>query len=361
MTGGRAAALVLLAAAPVFAAGVWNPGSRAHAREWGTAARTAVRGTVEVIGPSGTGDITEATPEFTVVGQGFTVGEQPVMLRLMISTRADLSPPLFLDTIVTADAVSIRPPRALPERQQLWWRATATTALGEQVTSALYGPRTVAPWVQLVFPNAPNGAILDTRRPRFTWTSLPVTEPPGPWSYDLNVISVGAQRTVIALRSWPDTTFVPTSDLESNTSYRWEVIARLETGESAVATSASSFVVTDESSPLTTLLYQNFPNPFPTPTSSATCIWFDLHQVGPVRLEIYDLRGHLVRLLLDGSAPLLEGRYGRGGSGDPSACDPEFSWDGTADDGRTVPPGVYLVRLRAAGVESVRRMLFRGR
>ena len=340
----RAAALLCLAAAPLLAAAI-----------------AAYQGRVEVVGPVDVDSIRELTPPFTINAMNFTAAEKPLTLRLLISTRADFTGPAVLDTTVAGDTVTIRPSRALPEKQALWWRATATTALGENVNSPLYGSRAVAGWVRLVSPNSPNGTLLQTRRPRFTWTALPVTEPPGPFTYDLNVISVGTQRTVVALRSWPDTTFLPTSDLESNTSYRWEVVARLATGETSIAHSASTFVVTDQSSPLTTLLYQNFPNPFPTATTSTTCIWFDLHQVAAVRLEIFDLRGHPVRRILRGSDMLIPGRYGRGNSSDPSACDPAFAWDGTADDGRAVPPGVYLVRLQAPGVETYRRILFRGR
>jgi hypothetical protein len=38
-----------------------------------------------------------------------------------------------------------------------------------------------------------------------------------------------------------------------------------------------------------------------------------------------------------------------------------FVWDGTRSDGQMVPPGVYLLRMRADGADVVRRMLFLGR
>lgn len=112
--------------------------------------------------------------------------------------------------------------------------------------------------------------------------------------------------------------------------------------------------------PRVTLLFQNFPNPFPTVDSETTCVWFDLAEPSVVRLEVYDLRGRMVRVLLTGAdAYFPAGRHGR--SANSAGCDPAFSWDGRAGDGSMVPPGVYLLRLRAAGVEAVRRILFLGR
>lgn len=116
--------------------------------------------------------------------------------------------------------------------------------------------------------------------------------------------------------------------------------------------------------PAVTLLHQNFPNPFPTAGSPATCFWFDLHRPGRVRLTIHDVRGTVLRTIVPSAVvdeQMEAGRHGRGAAASPPGCDPRFTWDGTADDGRTLPPGVYLVRLRAGEHESFKRMLFRGR
>ena len=115
--------------------------------------------------------------------------------------------------------------------------------------------------------------------------------------------------------------------------------------------------------PAVTLLYQNFPNPFPTGTVVATCLWFDLAKPSPVRLEILDVRGNLVRTIVPfaaGSTLFPAGRYGRG-SVSTNGCDSNYSWDGTRADGSTAPAGVYLLRLQADGTESFKRILFRGR
>jgi hypothetical protein len=118
-----------------------------------------------------------------------------------------------------------------------------------------------------------------------------------------------------------------------------------------------------QSVPPVTLLYQNFPNPFPALGEDATCLSFDLATTSEVQLEIFDLRGDPVRRLVPaaGFGPVLTaGRYGRSDTGG-APCDPRLLWDGRADNGRDVPAGVYLYKLRASGVTQFRRIVFRGR
>lgn len=59
-----------------------------------------------------------------------------------------------------------------------------------------------------------------------------------------------------------------------------------------------------------------------------------------IRVEVLDLGGRRVRRLLD--------EAGENGLYDAGAF-PELAWDGTDDSGRTVAPGIYLVRLEVAG------------
>ena len=121
-----------------------------------------------------------------------------------------------------------------------------------------------------------------------------------------------------------------------------------------------SFVI-----PPINLLYQNFPNPFPSMASPVTCIWFDLAQRSDgVTLAVYDLRGRLVRTIIPSasvSSKLEAGYYGRTANG-PTAggCDPRFTWDGRGSDGVTVPPGVYLIRLHADDAWLTKKIVFRG-
>jgi streptogramin lyase len=86
---------------------------------------------------------------------------------------------------------------------------------------------------------------------------------------------------------------------------------------------------------LGTLLY---PNPF-NPT---TTISYVLPQPGPVRLAIYDVRGHEVRRLVD--AAQEPGEHA-------------ILWDGRDTTGASMPSGVYIYRVRSGDLQSMGRML----
>ncbi len=119
-----------------------------------------------------------------------------------------------------------------------------------------------------------------------------------------------------------------------------------------------------QGTPPVTLLYQNFPNPFPTGGANATCVWFDLRDAATIRLAVYDIQGRLVRTLIPSpafSGQLGPGYYGRAiGGPTGSGCDPNFQWDGRGSNGRPVPAGVYLLRLRVGGGWQTKKMVFRG-
>ena len=332
-------------------------------------AGTRGAGTVTVIGPTDPDTVRSPTPTFVVQADGFQAGDAPIALRLQIAADARFRSDVLVDTTVSADnataQVTITLPRPLPERRQVYWRAVARTARGDSAVSAVVGPRVVAPWLRLITPNAPAGTTLDVLRPRFVWSSAPVAQPPGPWRYTFELFGDLDEPPLIRAAGLLDTTFTPALDLETNRPYRWRVTARLASGDSVRVVSAATFVVFDPGRPLATVLFQNFPNPFPTVSSPTTCIWFDLREQSEVRLDIFDLRGNLVRTLIPSpgvSAVLLPGRYGRGSTTLPdSGCDPHLSWDGVARDGRVVPPGVYLVRLVANGAAKTSKIVFRGR
>ncbi|RKZ12509.1 hypothetical protein DRQ50_11840, partial [bacterium] len=90
--------------------------------------------------------------------------------------------------------------------------------------------------------------------------------------------------------------------------------------------------------PRVTVLMQNAPNPF----NPRTTIAFDLASPGSVRLKIYSVDGKLVRTLV--TERMEAGQHKR-------------IWDGRDNGGRTVPTGVYLMRLETRGVTQTRKML----
>lgn len=74
----------------------------------------------------------------------------------------------------------------------------------------------------------------------------------------------------------------------------------------------------------------------PNPMNPGTSIRFTLTQPGPVRIDLYDVRGRHVRRLIEASLD----------SGEHQA-----RWDGTDDQGRGVASGVYFVRVRSSAAE----------
>jgi len=89
--------------------------------------------------------------------------------------------------------------------------------------------------------------------------------------------------------------------------------------------------------PAVTRLAGNAPNPF----NPQTVIAYDLARSGPVRLDIFDLRGRLVRRLVDES--VAAGRH-------------QVRWDGRDGGGREMASGVYLCRLHAEGLGLMHKM-----
>lgn len=78
----------------------------------------------------------------------------------------------------------------------------------------------------------------------------------------------------------------------------------------------------------------------PNPFNLKTTVAYDLATPQRVRITVYDLGGHLVRTLVEGSQPA--GRHGA-------------TWDGRDDAGRPVTSGVYLFRLETRDVQYMKK------
>lgn len=328
------------------------------------AAPAAAQRSVAVIGPTDN-PLRDGIPAFTIVATGFLPADLPLRFTLQVSTNVTFATGLIADTTVSSagSSVTIAPRRVFPEKNLVFWRGVVTTASGLQVYSNTTGPRNTAPWLTLLAPNNPNGSTVMSKRPTFTWTSARIDASAGRWQYEIRII--GSHGEVVLVGRLDDTTYVPIRDLEGNTSYRWVLTAWTLAGDTTRATSAASFVVLDPAMPPATILFQNFPNPFPNDRVSSTCIWFDLHTASTVEVQVLDVRGNRVRTIIPSAAfssatPFAAGRYGRASEGSNTGCDPRYEWDGTDDTGRMVPPGVYLIRLRAGSVETFRKALFKG-
>jgi hypothetical protein len=327
-----------------------------------TAKPARAQGTVQVILPQGAPF--PAAPRIDVRVTGFPTADTPrVRLRLALSSDVGL---VVYDATKSGSDASFLVTQLLPENRDIYCEVSVFDQSGNPLQTLLQLAGRTGPRLQLLDPDGLSGVSVGSQQPRFAWRSAPVTTPPGPWVYELYVTNVATQVTrsrggiIDTVYQYPDT-------LEANTSYRWHVVAHPLNGlasDSAVASSRSSFVIAPSDQPVTTLLYQNFPNPFPAVSSPTTCVWFDLQRASEVRLMIYDLRGNPVRTIVPSTSlagTLPAGRYGRLSELDGTGCDPRLAWDGTAENGQTVPAGIYFVRLRADGYESMKKIVFRGR
>ena len=90
--------------------------------------------------------------------------------------------------------------------------------------------------------------------------------------------------------------------------------------------------------PLTTTLYDNYPNPF----NAETVIRFELADAGPVRLDIFDITGRRIRTLVDQFY---------------SAGSIELVWDSRDNAGNEVASGVYVYRLQTAQSSFSKRLM----
>ena len=90
--------------------------------------------------------------------------------------------------------------------------------------------------------------------------------------------------------------------------------------------------------PMEFTLLENYPNPF----NQGTSLTFTLPQPEHIRLEIYDSRGALVRLL---QAGLVDAGQHR------------LFWDGRDEHGADLASGVYFCQLHGAGQAARHKLL----
>jgi len=86
------------------------------------------------------------------------------------------------------------------------------------------------------------------------------------------------------------------------------------------------------------LVYQNYPNPF----NPSTTISYDLPRSSRVRVIIYDVRGDLLKTIVNGNQSA--GRH-------------SVIWDGRDENGIQAGSGIYFYRIISSGFSQTRKML----
>jgi len=286
---------------------------------------------------------------------------RPLTYRARVATDSTFSSVLADTTLIEPE---LQLSAVLKPGDQIVIQLSATAVSSLTLTMPASDPYVAPDWATLLTFNDPQGATIRERRPTLEWSSPSVISPPGPFTYDVTVFRVDNQFPAAAVANYTETEYTLTQDLDLNTPYKWLVISRLNE-DSTISESQSTFLVVDESIPTKTLLFQNFPNPFPNRATGArtTCIWFDLANPGTVRLDILDVRGLVVRNIIPGTEfpeTLDAGRYGRGVSEQEGNCDSRLQWAGTDNDGHAVTRGIYLVRLKTPDGTFLKRIVFMG-
>ena len=303
--------------------------------------------------------LSTVTPTFAWSADSVPAFAAPVRYRLRIARDSALATIVFDTTLTDVTSYDLR--RPLKPGAPVYWRVYATAATGATASTARIGPLVVPAWATLTtFADSGGNAIGDSQ-PTFAWTSPGVLSPPGPFTYDVHITRAATGVADFIAAGVPAMSYTLPQPLERNVVYTWSLVVHAQ-ADTSIARSPGTFIVLDPSVPGATVLYQNFPNPFPAGGKTETCFWFDLSQPALVQLEILDLRGNPVRRYIPGpdfTTLLPAGRYGRGSAGGPE-CDPHLTWDGRAQDGHIVPAGVYIFKLKAAGVILFKRVVFLG-
>jgi flagellar hook assembly protein FlgD len=82
----------------------------------------------------------------------------------------------------------------------------------------------------------------------------------------------------------------------------------------------------------------NSPNPF----SDATTISYTIPRASPVKLDVYDSSGRLVRTLVNEEK--IAGQY-------------RVTWDGRDESGQAAASGIYFCSMQAAAFKTARKMV----
>ncbi|MBM3234809.1 hypothetical protein FJZ31_00780 [Candidatus Poribacteria bacterium] len=139
----------------------------------------------------------------------------------------------------------------------------------------------------------------------------------------------------------------PAMNPKNETQVLAEAIAQLEdtplTKEQKQVLEELKRLVSQKLPPAQTALFQNFPNPF----NPETWIPFELAREAEVVIQIYNIKGELVRTLPIGHRP----------AGSYLSKEKAVFWNGTNQNGEAVANGLYFYTLKAGEFQATRKMI----
>ncbi len=197
-----------------------------------------------------------------------------------------------------------------------------------------------------------NDVTMRTCRILFNWQQPSKTRECYPWelTFDLYIDTDINFSNPQIINNIQDTTYTIDS-LAAGKTYFWKVLAKNLAGDSFWSTqqdwgffishNATSVETADENLPQQFELFQNYPNPF----NSSTEIRYSIPQVSSsqhVLIKIYDIRGRLVKVLVDQ---------------DQSSGIHTVSWDGKDLNGNGVSSGIYFYTLQVGELKEPKKML----
>ncbi|TFH65651.1 MAG: T9SS type A sorting domain-containing protein [Candidatus Zixiibacteriota bacterium] len=182
------------------------------------------------------------------------------------------------------------------------------------------------------------GKFIRTNPPTFSWQ--------GSGAFDVQLATDVGFTNLLANTTVNGSGFTPASELarSDTTTFYWHYRphGNPQYGCTYVFNITGNATAIDESQgpavPAEFALEQNYPNPF----NPATSISYVLPHSARIKIAVYNVLGEEVALLIDGQQ--AAGKH-------------SVIWNGTADNGDTVPSGIYFYRLSAGQFVDTRKML----
>ena len=194
-----------------------------------------------------------------------------------------------------------------------------------------------------------NDITLNNTRPTFRWQQPSTIRECYPWelTFDLYIDTDSNFPNPQIIKNIQDTTYTIDS-LEPGKTYFWKVLAKNLAGDSLWSTQqdwgffikpgATLIEKTDIELPQNFELFQNYPNPF----NSETSIHFALPEDGYTTVKIYDIKGRLVKTLLN--------EY-------KTADTYTIKWNGRTESNEVTPSGLYIFQIISGKYKSMKKMV----